>query len=577
VSEPDRGDVAFACASALVAELVRGGMRQACCSPGSRSTALALALARRPEIELHVHLDERASAFFALGAAKATRRPVAVACTSGTAAAELYPAVVEAAQSRTPLVLLTADRPPRLRGTGANQTIDQVDLFGAYARTYVEPPVPRTAAEVPEWSRAGETAALAAMYGTAVGDDGSTSAGPVHVNCPFDEPLAPPGPVRAPPAIGAPIPAAPPPVRTVSPELVELVAGVERGLVVVGSQPDGDRSVLDLAQRLGWPVLAEPTSHLRVPDRALRTGQVLAGSSPWMADHAPDVVLQFGAAPTTRAVQHLVGAAAALAVIDDHHLDPDPEGRAVLRLRRHPSQVLPGVTDDVPPATRTEWLNAWRRADLVAGRTMDEVLDSWEEPFEGRIARDLAGGIPDGSTLFVGSSMPIRDLDTFMRPRKGLRVLANRGASGIDGLVSTAMGVAAAQPKRTTYALLGDLSFLYDLGSLAWSGRRPLDLVVVVANNDGGAIFSFLPVRDLPEHERLFTTPHGLDLGALCGAAGVLHTRMARAGDLVESLAQARGGGVRVMEAVVDRDLNVRRHADVQAAIDDALRGAAGA
>ena len=202
-------------------------------------------------------------------------------------------------------------------------------------------------------------------------------------------------------------------------------------------------------------------------------------------------------------------------------------------------------------------------------------FDSWDEPFEGRIARDLAGAIPDGSTLFAGSSMPIRDLDRFMAPRDGLRVLANRGASGIDGLVSSAMGVAAADADRTAYALVGDLSFLYDLGSLAWSGRRAIDLVLVVVNNDGGAIFSFLPVHELPEHERLFTTPHGLDLGALCAAAGVSHVRIERPGDVASSLLRSsKDGGVRVVEVAVDRELNVRRHTDVQRTVDAALREA---
>ena len=205
MSDAGLGDVSLACASALVNELVRGGMRHACCSPGSRSTPLALALARRPDVVLHVHLDERASAFFALGVAKASNRIVAVACTSGTAAAELFPAVVEASQSRTPLVLLTADRPPELRGTGANQTIDQVELFGTYARAYLEPPEPRTPADVPAWAHAGEAAVLSARYGEVDGEEHARSPGPVQVNCPFGEPLVPAGEWRPDLTVGEPL------------------------------------------------------------------------------------------------------------------------------------------------------------------------------------------------------------------------------------------------------------------------------------------------------------------------------------------------------------------------------------
>jgi len=586
------GDISLACAMSLVDELAVHGMRHACISPGSRSTPLALALARHPGIDVHVHLDERASAFFALGVAKALRRPVAVVCTSGTAAAELFPAVVEASQARVPLYLLTADRPPRLRGTGANQTIDQSGLFGGYPRAFIEPPVPSVIGDGAAWRNAGREAVAAC---------GGPQPGPVHVNCPFEEPLVPSDepvvmadrePGRAERADKDPEP---------TPEDIDRVAEAiwgARGVVVAGSSwwraPD---LITRLAGELGWPVVAEPTSGVRRPGTALAAGQAVIGSSGFLDRHRPEVVLQVGAAPTTRATQSLA-AAARLIVVDLFHPDPDPEQQAALRVHADPDRLAAGLagrpivregdpvgftmgSDEQPPpyaelmARRIEpapgdWIETWNDQDERARVAMDSVLDATDELTELRVARDLAEMIPDWAILVVGSSMPIRDLDYSMAPRDGLRVLANRGASGIDGFVSTVLGVAATD--APTFALCGDLTLLHDAGSLLWSAQRGLDAVFVVPNNGGGAVFSFLPQRTLPEFEALFATPHGLDLGALCAAAGAGHTRIGRAGELIPAVERAASaGGVHVIEVPSDRARNVERHAEVQAAVDAAL------
>lgn len=558
------GDVSLACAMSLVDELAVHGMRHACVSPGSRSTPLALALERHPDVQVHVHLDERSSAFFALGLAKALRRPVAVACTSGTAAAELFPAVIEASQARVPLYLLTADRPPRLRGTGANQTIDQSRLFGSYPRAFIEPPVPSLGADTVVWRKAGREAVVAS---------GGPQPGPVHVNCPFEEPLVPSGesmpmaerelgrderPDRDPEPLPADVD-----------RVAEELSGA-RGVVVAGSSwwraPD---LITQLAGQLGCPVIAEPTSGVRRPGAALSAGQALIASSGFLERHRPDVVLQVGATPTTRSTQSFVAAAERLIVVDLFHMDPDPEHRAVLRVHADPDRLAEGLTRRIEPAP-SDWLATWSGLDDRARLAMDDMLDSTDEPTELRVARDLAAAIPSGATLVVGSSMPIRDLDYAMAPRDGLRVLANRGASGIDGFVSTVLGVAATG--TPTYALCGDLTLLHDAGSLLWNARRGLDAVFVVPNNDGGAVFSFLPQRSLPEHERLFTTPHGLDLEALCAAAGAGHARITRADELSPAVADAASaGGVHVIEAPSDRERNVIHHAEVQAAVDAAL------
>jgi 2-succinyl-5-enolpyruvyl-6-hydroxy-3-cyclohexene-1-carboxylate synthase len=561
------GDVSLACVSAMVDELVGGGLRHACVSPGSRSTPIALALARHPYVTVHIHLDERASAFFALGIAKATGRPVAVACTSGTAAANFLPAVVEASQTRVPMIVLTADRPARLRGSGANQTIDQAELYGRYVRWFVDAPLPAEAAE-DGWRALGGRAVSAAL---------GTTPGPVHVNLPFEEPLTPEGPKIAgdggaePPNILASPPqtSGAPLAGDVDRAAIELAS--ERGVVVIGSMPVPPLAAVDLAERLCWPVVAEPTSGVRLPGVALAAGQFLLGSGKWIDAHRPEVVLQLGATPTTRATQAFVASAARLIVVDRFHPDPDPEHRARWKLRADPDALAESLFPRLPAASApTPLAETWSRADAAARATIDALLDSWDEPFEGRVARDLAAAAPDGATLVVGSSMPVRDLDAFMAPRDGLRVLANRGSSGIDGFVSTTLGVAATgQP---TYSLCGDLTLLHDAGSLLWSARRGLDAVFVVPNNGGGAVFSFLPQRVLPEHEELFTTPHGLDLGAICAAAGAGHVRIERAGQLVPAVERAATArGVHVIEVPSDGEHNVARHAEVQAAVDAAL------
>jgi len=558
------GDVALGCVSILVDELARAGVEHACVSPGSRSTPIALALARDPRMRVHVHLDERASGFFALGTAKATGRPAAVACTSGTAAANLWPAVVESSQSRTPLILLTADRPPELRGTGANQTIDQAGLYGSYARWFAEAPLPAER-DGAAWRALGKEAAARLLR---------YPRGPVHVNLPFREPLVPegttvglddPGPTgaEADDETGAPS-------DDDAARLASAIAGVERGLVVIGEMRAPAEKILALARASCWPVLAEPISLARRQGWALAAGQALVSCNDWLEAHRPEVVLQVGAVPSTRAAQALVGSVDRLLVLDHDHLDPDPEHRAAVSVRADPDATAALVMREMRARAPSDWYRDWRSADAVARKAMDELVDSWEEPFEGRVARDLAALVPAGGVLAVGSSMPIRDLDFFMAPREGTRILANRGASGIDGFVSTVLGIAATGPP--TFALCGDLTLLHDAGALLWSARRGLNALLVVPNNDGGGVFSFLPQRELPEHEELFVTPHGLDLARFAEAAGAGYERVEKASELVPAVSRGTAGGVRLVEVPSDRDRNVARHAEVQAAVGRALR-----
>jgi 2-succinyl-5-enolpyruvyl-6-hydroxy-3-cyclohexene-1-carboxylate synthase len=563
------GDISLACATALIDELVEHGLRHACVSPGSRSTPLALALERHAHVTVHVHLDERSSAFFAIGLAKALRRPVAVTCTSGTAAAELFPAVVEASQARVPLFLLTADRPPRLRGTGANQTIDQVRLFGAYARAYLAPDVPTSLRDALDWRRMGREAVSAC---------GGPQPGPVHVNCSFEEPLVPTGdlveaPAREPGQVERPD-RNPEPLAADVERFAHELSGA-RGVVVAGSSwwmAPGE--VAQLADQVGWPLLAEPTSGLRRPAWALAAGQALVGSTGFLERHRPELVLQVGATPTTRATQAVVASAERLLVVDRFHMDPDPERRAAWRLHANADRLAAAVLSRGIERAPGVWSATWKELDAHARRAMDDVLDASDEPTELRLARDLAAAIPESGTLFVGNSMPIRDLDVAMSPRDGLQVLANRGASGIDGMVSTALGVAAAGT-GPTFALIGDLSLLYDASALLWNGALlPSDVVLVVPNNRGGAIFGSLDQRELPERDRLFVTPHDVDLRAVCAAAGVGHRQVDQMTALGEALVDAKAaGGIRVIEVAADAERSRSQRLDVRAAVDAALTG----
>jgi 2-succinyl-5-enolpyruvyl-6-hydroxy-3-cyclohexene-1-carboxylate synthase len=585
------GDVALACMAQLAGELHRLGLRDACISPGSRSTPIALALARHGGIRVHVHLDERSSAFFALGVARASDRPVALVCTSGTAVANWLPAVVEASMSGVPLLLLSADRPPALRGTGANQTIDQVGIFGGYVRWSLDAPLPAPGPDAGRTWRALATAAVERALGP--------HPGPVHLNLPFTEPLVPSGAAvdlgPEPPSgrdaedtLRAALPAAPDPALV--DELARLVGATERGLVLAGGlrysgERGGASAIVRLAEAAAWPLIAEPASGARTGPPALATGALLLGAPGFAAGHVPDLVIQFGSTPTSRSVLAAAGGAWRLVVVTAPGSEADPGRTASMTVRCDPAALAAALVERLAPRAHQAWRRAWAEADRLAADAvavwMEELGD---ETFEGRVARDLAACLPEGATLFAGSSMPIRDLDSFMLPRTGLRVVGNRGASGIDGSVSTALGLAAGAapppagaPDTRSFALIGDLSFLHDAGALVWAAGRGHDLVIVVINNDGGGIFDLLDQSRLPEHEALFSTPHGVDLAALTVAAGAGHRLITSSGDLAPAVTAARtAGGVQVVEVRTERRRNAELHRAVTAAVERAVAGLAG-
>ncbi len=549
-----------AAARVIISELARLGVRRMVLAPGSRSAPLAYAAAAaaaRSTIELHVRIDERAGAFTALGLARGSAAPVAVVTTSGTAVANLHPAVLEAAHAGVPLIVLTADRPHELRGTGANQTTDQVRVFGTAVRFFADVPAPH--------GRDGEEADLRHLLARAVAAaTGARSAdpGPVHLNLAFREPLVPgPGPATAdddPP--DAP-PAGASRVDEVRAQAAHVLEPGPRTVVVAGDGAGPDAQALAAAGR--FPLLAEPTSGARFGDHAIGTYRFLL-AHPELGGRIERAVVM-GRPTLSRQVSALLDRPDVDVVIASRTPDwPDASRRA--------ARVTSAVSVDVPGDAA--WVAAWRRADAVAQQRIDDVLAA--APLTGLAvaAQVWAARRPD-EALVVGSSNPVRDLDLTACPAAAVDapVLANRGLSGIDGTLSTASGIALGAG-RPTRVLLGDLAFLHDAGGLLVgpTEQRP-DLQAVVVNDDGGGIFSLLEHGEpayAATFERVFGTPHGADLAALCAGYGVGHVRVTDPAHLRDVLAEPISERS-VVEARVERSELRELHEQLRQAVADAL------
>jgi 2-succinyl-5-enolpyruvyl-6-hydroxy-3-cyclohexene-1-carboxylate synthase len=528
---------------AFVDELVRCGVTDVCTSPGSRSTPLVAALVRDGRLRTTSHVDERCAGFFALGAAKASGRPVALACTSGTAAANYLPAVVEAHEAGVPLLVLTADRPPELRAVGAGQAIDQIGLYGRNVRWFMEVGNHDATPDRIRWMR---MLACRAVAATRAGRPG-----PVHLNFPLREPLVPPADL--PPDIapgrpdGAPWIALPAAVEDAP---VALTEG-RRGVVVAGAGTDP--GVADVAAAAGWPVLADPMSGARRGAAAVAHYDALLRDPVFAGAHRPDVLLRTGDLPTSKPLRAWLaglGKTQQLAFpAPSVWADPD----ATL------SRMLRGRLASLPPA-EDGWLAAWRHADArVADAFAGMLGDELSEPL---LARELAARLPAGATLLVASSMPVRDLESFAPVREDPpRVLSNRGANGIDGTVSTAYGIASVSDGPVV-ALLGDVALLHDVGGLLAGRRLGIPLVLVVIDNDGGGIFEFLPVgaeRDFFEEH--VATPHGVDLSLAAALYGCAHERPADLGELDTAIDAALGrNGTTIVEVRTERVENLALH-----------------
>jgi 2-succinyl-5-enolpyruvyl-6-hydroxy-3-cyclohexene-1-carboxylate synthase len=539
----------------LVEEWARLGVTDALICPGSRSTPLALALTAR--LRTHVRLDERSAGFYALGIARATRRPAVVCVTSGTAAAELHAAVVEAHHGRVPLIVCTADRPPELQDTGAPQTIEQVGLFGAATRWAVSPGVPSEEQRA-TWRPLAVRAHAEAVHGAA-------GPGPVHLNLAFREPLTGdpgvlpdrPGPVMAGPGV------------TVGPVSVEPLRG--RGVLIVGGlapQPPDPRRIRALGERLGWPVMADPLSGSRIvgtvaaADAIVRTGPPL-----------PETVVLLGAPWLSRALGTYVALAAAagarVVVVDPWGQWTDPSRVATEFHRGDVDAWLADAAEHGAPCD-PEWLHSWREREARAQGAIDAVLAT--DLSEPQVARTVfRRAVGSGATVVVSASMPIRDLEWYAESvAEPPRVLANRGANGIDGVVSTALGVAAGTGR--TLALLGDLAFLHDVSGLVNLPAVPCTFVVV--DNGGGGIFSFLPqAKSLghQEFEHLFGTPPRSDLGAVARGFGLVVHEVTALSELEAVLAEFAPTPAVVRVRVPGRAENVALHDAINEAVRLAL------
>jgi 2-succinyl-5-enolpyruvyl-6-hydroxy-3-cyclohexene-1-carboxylate synthase len=570
------GKVTQAFAATFVEELTRCGLCDVCIAPGSRSAPLAMAFARSPRVRVWMHVDERCAGFFALGMAKASGRAVAVLCTSGTAAAELHPAVVEAHHSFTPLLVLTADRPPELRDVGANQAIDQARLYGGAVRWYFDPGTPEERPEADHvWRRLAARALVEAE---------GPPAGPVHLNLPFREPLTVEpgqGPAVSPPD-------GPPtrvrrgqlqPTAEMVESLTAALEGARRPLVVAGEMRQGDRLRLALDALLGRldaPLLAEPSSQLR---RRAAVGLVeaydaLLREPEWIESHPPDLVLRLGAPPTSKPLNQLLARQAPVTLV----LDPeggwrDPDQMAGELLRCEPEPLLHQVAARLPTSSGS-WQQEWRDAGAVAAAAMERRL-ARTPMHEGHVVRCLAGELPEHASVFVGSSMAIRDVDTFWPPTPpGQRFLGNRGASGIDGLVSTGLGMAAAAPEQLAVVLLGDLSLYHDMNGLLALRRHDLRALVVVLDNGGGGIFDFLPPSAHTDvFEEVFATPVDLRWEEVSHLYGLRFAEAREPSELQDALRDALlYGGSTMVCARFERSDSVKGHRACWAAVAEAVR-----
>jgi 2-succinyl-5-enolpyruvyl-6-hydroxy-3-cyclohexene-1-carboxylate synthase len=561
-------DVQATFAATLVDEWVRDGLTDAVVCPGSRSTPLALALADHPGVRLHVQHDERSGGFLALGLGLASGRPAVVLTTSGTAAAELHPAVVESGLAGVPLLACTADRPPELRDVGAPQAIDQVHLYGRSVRWFGDPGVP-DAAGADRWRPL-----AARAYAAAVGPP----AGPVQLNLPFREPLVgTPGPLPPPRETGAW--ARRPGAAAIAAPHVEVPAG--RVLVVAGAVPGLDGELVHAAAAArGWPVVAEPRSAAWLPaDTSVMHLDAILRSPRAAEALRPDVIVRLGAPGSSRVVNEWLAASGAPEIVLGAPAWSDPAGTAALVSNDDPAGFLEAACHaSAEPAARG-WLDAWQAASTAAAKALADELDGAAPPSEPGVARAVVAGLPDGARLVVSSSMPIRDVERYAAPRAGLTTIANRGANGIDGVVSTALGVALGSAAPTAL-LVGDIAFLHDSNGLLGAAGRNADLVCVVVDNDGGGIFSFLPQATALAEERfetLFGTPHGLDLAALASAYGVDARRLAPGEAVATAVSRAaEEGGIRVLVVPTDRAANVALHRRLDEAMAAAVEAALG-
>jgi 2-succinyl-5-enolpyruvyl-6-hydroxy-3-cyclohexene-1-carboxylate synthase len=571
-------DALTAYAASFVDELAQNEVKHVVVSPGSRSTPLALLLVEHPDIEIHINVDERSAAFFALGLAKALKEPVGLLCTSGTAAANYYPAVIEAFYSRVPLIVLTADRPHELRDVGAPQAIDQIHLYGRHVKWFVEMALPESTDGMMRYARTVGTRAVA----TAAAEP----AGPVHLNFPLREPLIPDleqakeyRQNKRTPAVlidsGE---------RSLSASQLEAVATTlskaKQGIIVCGElpHPEMKEAIVALAKELAFPVLADPLSQLRSGshDKAV----IIDAYDTFLRDETakaafrPEVILRFGAMPVSKPLLLFMKKQkqAITLVVDGGAGWREPAGLATNMIYSEEKDFCLRIAESITSSPDDEWLRLWQ---TVNGATKDALASVRDEAelSEGKLFALLADMMPLESTLFVGNSMPIRDLDTFfLNNGKGIKTIANRGANGIDGVVSTALGVSTVS--KNTVLAIGDLSFFHDMNGLLAAKLQKQNITILLVNNDGGGIFSFLPQANEREHfETLFGTPHGLDFSHTAQLYGGKYNKVQNWDEFEKVFTESfEIQGLKIIEVPTERESNLQKHRNLWSFVSQEIK-----
>lgn len=556
----------------IIGALSAYGVKDVVISPGSRSTPLAYAFASSDEFQVVRQVDERSAGFLALGMAKAQTKPVVLLCTSGTAAANYFPAIVEAYYARIPLIILTADRPHELRGVGAPQAIDQPNLYGHHVKWSIDLPIPdENIHTLPHIERHMARATSLAM---------SSPKGPVHINVPFREPLLIDFQTTLPqPKFKQSIRGEITPTAEAVTEFTSIIQQSNTGFVIVGelAQDVSIEVMWTFIRRLKWPVLVESLSHLRsnIPEDCQR--YIIENYDSILKNEAfknhmqPQTVIRFGAQPVSKPLTLFLKASQPtnLITIDEDALFRDPLGMTTQHIQADIAKWLVMI-DYSKQQFNKDYSEKWLAANEIATKHVKNYIVEQED--EGALAGLLFEQLQEHSDLFASSSMPIRDVDTlFLKTKRDVRVFANRGTNGIDGVVSTAIGTQLAT-KRTTYLLIGDLSFLHDSNGLIASRYQAVDLTIIVMNNDGGGIFSYLAQSTVEKHyEQLFGTPTGLKMNHLAEMYDAQYDEVQTKEQLRVALNKPKEQDLRIIEVATNRQQNVIAHRQLWAAISEEL------
>lgn len=557
----------------IVSALVATGVEQVVVSPGSRSTPLAYAFASTKELEMHRQVDERAAAFYALGLAKASAKPVVLLCTSGTAAANYYPAIVEAKYARVPLIVLTADRPHELREVGAPQTINQVRLYGENVKWSAEFPIPDDAPQtlpfIERHTVRAVNIATTAPYG------------PVHLNIPFREPLIIDfkAELLKSSYVKSYTNELSPSKQTIA-ELTKIVEQTVNGIIILGELPLGTNTehLWNFIREIKWPVMIESLSNLRteVPEDcqiyAISTYDALMKNERFKRNVRPQTVIRFGAQPVSKFLMQFINHSNPESYII---IDEDPMFRDSTHMSTHFIHALPGewLSEMTLHHAQAEisYVQFWKMADLLAADIIEKYSDHADD--EGAMVQALLTNIEEDADIFVSSSMPIRDIDTFLlSTNQSLQVFANRGANGIDGVTSTALGFSNGRKKRKTYLLIGDLAFLHDANAFVAARYQHCDVTVIVMNNDGGGIFSYLPQSKVEAHyEDLFGTPTALTFEQVAQMYEMEYKKATTKEQFLQALLAEKQTSIKLIEVFTNREENVKQHRQLWARINEVI------